>query len=88
MTSNWLPTCWSWPDSNDRDHWVVEGTPLELDGSRKPIVRTMCGEAVPVCVYRMRQRYGAHCKACHDKLTDLIAAHLDGQSAQRCEVRA
>lgn len=78
MTGEWFPTCWSWPDQNDQDHWVVEGTALELDGARKPVVRALCGQRVAVCRYQVRRVYCNLCDSCHLKLTNMIAAAMDG----------
>jgi hypothetical protein len=77
VTVTSLPNCWSWPDQDDCDHWVVEGTALGLDKARRPTVTTLCGQQVPVCAWHMRRVYGNHCHPCHEKLTDMIAAALD-----------
>jgi hypothetical protein len=77
MSTNFiLPSAWSWPDDNGRDHMVTEGSVLKEGPGRTPTFNALCGQRVPIRELRLRQLF-SHCDACFDQVGQLIAKAMD-----------
>jgi hypothetical protein len=71
-----LPSIWSWPDDDGRDHMVIEGALLQSDEGTKPTFQSLCGALIPIRQLVLRQQF-QQCRDCFEHLGKVLSAYLD-----------